>query len=193
MTSRQPCIAFAGHTCIARGPVTEVARAIRLCLDDGETEPIAVFDIETSAPVDLDVRGTPDEVAARAGAQQTAQAMAATCTSRGRPKLGVIAREVTLLPRHWDWLNAQPGSASVNLRKLVDAARKRGHESERVRRTQDLAHRFMYAVAGDLPGFEEAARSLYAWDLPRLEAEIAAWPSDVADHVRSITRQGFME
>ncbi len=87
----------------------------------------------------------------------------------GRPKLGVVGREVTLLPRHWDWLSAQPGGASVTLRKLVEAARKQGQGEQKIRQTQDVAYRFMYAIAGDLPGFEEAARALYAWDLGRLE------------------------
>jgi len=185
MTSQHDCIAFVGQTRLAQGSLPEVARAIRQRLDAGELAPIAVFDAETSEPVDLDVRGTPDQAAARAEAQLISREAAARVRP-GRPKLGVVAREVTLLPRHWDWLGAQPGGASVTLRKLVDAARKQGHESESIRRTQDTAYHFMHAVAGDLPGFEEAARALYAWDRPKLETLIADWPPDVADHVRQI-------
>jgi hypothetical protein len=185
MTSQPHCIAFVGQTRLAEGSLPEVARAIRQRLDAGELAPIAVFDAETSAPIDLDVRGTPDQAAARAEAQLISRESEAHVRP-GRPKLGVVAREITLLPRHWDWLAAQPGGASVTLRKLVDAARKQGHASERIRRTQDTAYRFMHAVAGDLPGFEEAVRALYAWDQPKLEMLIAAWPPDVADHVRQI-------
>jgi len=163
-----------------------VARTIREALDAGEIRPIAVFDAATSDPIDLDLRGTPDEAAARAEAMLAARAAQAARKRPGRPRLGVVAREVTLLPRHWDWLNTQRGGASAALRRLVDTARKQNHDSYRIRRTQDVAHRFMFAVAGDLPGFEEAARSLYAWDLPRLEEHMADWPRDVADHVREI-------
>ncbi len=179
-------VAFAGHTRIAVGPLPSVARAIRERLDAGETAPIAVFDADTSAPVDLDLRGTPDEAAARAEAMLAARAAQSKHRGPGRPRLGVVAREVTLLPRHWDWLNAQSGGASVALRKLVDAARKQNHESDEIRRLQDVAHRFMFALAGDLPGFEEASRALYAWDLPRLNEQIAPWPEDVTAHVREI-------
>jgi hypothetical protein len=179
-------VAFAGHARIAVGTLPAVARAVRQRLDAGETAPIAVFDAATSAPVDLDLRGTPDEAAARAEAMLATRAAASKRRGPGRPRLGVVAREVTLLPRHWDWLNAQSGGASVALRKLVDAARKQNHGSDKIRRLQDVAHRFMFALAGDLPGFEEASRALYAWDLPRLKEQIAPWPEDVTAHVRGI-------
>ncbi len=72
---------------------------------------------------------------------------------RGRPKLGVVAREVTLLPRHWDWLNAQPGGASVALRKLVEQARRANGDADRARAAREAAYHFMSAMAGDLPAF----------------------------------------
>lgn len=106
-----------------------------------------------------------------------------TTRRRGRPTLGVVGREVTLLPRHWDWLNAQPGGASVSLRKLVDQARKTGGERERRREAQQRAYRVMAALAGDLPGFEEGSRALFADDLARLEVIAADWPPDVAAYV----------
>ena len=99
----------------------------------------------------------------------------------GRPRLGVVAREVTLLPRHWDWLAQQPGGASVALRKLVDQARSRSGASDRVRAAQEAAYSFMSAVAGNLPGFEEAARALFAYDRRRFGDLIAGWPEDVRD------------
>ncbi|MFO7655209.1 MAG: DUF2239 family protein [Candidatus Krumholzibacteriia bacterium] len=183
-------VAFAGHSRIAEGSLADVARAARTRLDEGDAAPVAIFAWPENEPVDVDLRGTPEEVAALAEARERSVTEAAERTTRGRPRLGVVGREVTLLPRHWDWLNVQPGGASVTLRKLVDAARKEGHESERIRRTQDRAHRFMYALAGDLPGFEEAARALYAWDVAALEKLIRAWPADVRDHVRRTLREG---
>ena len=96
--------------------------------------------------------------------------MDGTPRGRGRPKLGVVAREVTLLPRHWDWLNSQSGGASVALRKLVEAARLAGDDKDRTRHAQEAAYRFMTALAGNLPGYEEATRALYAADPARFDA-----------------------
>jgi hypothetical protein len=96
--------------------------------------------------------------------------------------LGVVAKEVTLLPRHWDWLNLQPGGASVALRKLVEEARRTSGHHDRVRAAQESAYRFMSAVAGNLSGFEEAARALFAYDRRRFSQMIAAWPDDVRDY-----------
>lgn len=186
MNQEHPFIAFAGLRRLAAGPLPEVARAVKIHLETGSLEPIAVFDTATSAPVDLDLRGTPQEAADRAADLLAAHQEPAQRSGPGRPRLGVVAREVTLLPRHWDWLNAQPGGASVTLRKLVEVARKQNQDSDRTRRIQDVAYRFMSAVGGDLPGFEEAARALYAWDREGLQQQIAAWPEDVRDHVLSL-------
>ena len=109
----------------------------------------------------------------------------------GRPKLGVVAREVTLLPRHWDWLAQQPGGASVAFRRLVDAARRSGEDGDRVRRAQDAAYRFMSAMAGDRPHYEEAIRALFANDPARFEKLIAGWPADVRDHTLMLAENAF--
>ena len=131
---------------------------------------------------------------ARAAVRQEAEQTASTGrTGPGRPKLGVVGREVTLLPRHWDWLAAQPGGASVTLRKLVEAARKERQGPQAIRRAQDAAYRFMHALAGDLPGFEEATRALYAWDVERMRGLIERWPPDVRDHVLTLVEGGREE
>ena len=114
-----------------------------------------------------------------------------TARPRGRPKLGVVAREVTLLPRHWDWLNGQPGGASVTLRKLVEEARRRSSATDQAREGQEAAYRFMSAIAGDLPGFEEATRALWRRDAARFEHETDAWPKDVRDHARALAARAF--
>jgi len=135
--------------------------------------------------VDVDLRGGADDVAARLRDTPRAapEEPAATTRRPGRPKLGVVAREVTLLPRHWEWLAAQPGGASVALRKLVEEARRRDDSTERARRAREAAYRVMHALAGDRPHFEEASRALFAADRATFRAKIARWPKDIREHL----------
>lgn len=153
--------------------------------------PVLIFDNETGRSIDIDMRGTDDEIAARfapaaSDVQQEDETDSAATHSetrgRGRPRLGVIAREITLLPRHWDWLAKQPGGASVALRKLVEDARRMNTQRDHRRAAHERAYHFMSAMAGDLPGFEEAARALFADDRARFGQLIAGWPVDVRDH-----------
>ena len=116
---------------------------------------------------------------------------APTNAAAGSQKLGVVPREVTLLPRHWDWLAAQPGGASVTLRRLVDEARRAGANSERQRDAREVSYRFMSAMAGNLPGFEEATRALFAGDAARFTALLTAWPEAVADYATKLAAQGY--
>jgi hypothetical protein len=158
----------------------EVALAVKRASGAGVVDPILVFDDDTGAAVDFDLRGDEAAIAARMTPPATEP------RGRGRPKLGVVAREVTLLPRHWDWLAAQPGGASVALRKLVEAARKDADGADARRAARDAAYRFMSAMAGDQPGFEEAARALFAGDADRLAREAADWPADVRAHLLAL-------
>jgi hypothetical protein len=180
-------IAFAGTRRVAAGPLPEVARTVRARLE--ADEPVLVLDDATAAPVDIDLRGTPDEVAARIVAEleaaHTADRVEAqgSRTGPGRPKLGVVSREVSLLPRHWEWLAGQPGGASAVLRRLVEEARRAHADADRARVARDATWRFLHVVAGDLPGFEEASRALFADRLDDLARIAAAWPPDVRDHV----------
>lgn len=162
--------AFDGHRRIASGPLRAVASIVKRAIESGAAGPVLIFDDSTGRQTDIDVTGSSSTEAV--GAPR----------SRGRPKLGVVAREITLLPRHWDWLATQPGGASVALRKLVDEARRTHAEADRRRQTQERAYHFMSAIAGDMPGFEEAARALFAADEERFRKRVAAWPDDVRDH-----------
>ncbi|MDT8837815.1 DUF2239 family protein [Paraburkholderia fungorum] len=194
------CIAFEGHRRIASGTLAEVALAVREVLARGERAPVLIFDTVTSRPVEFDLRGTPDEILARLVSQapvgQPAPIADAgeddTPRGRGRPKLGVVAREVTLLPRHWDWLNGQSGGASVALRKLVEAARLAGEDKDRKRAAQESVYRFMTALAGNLPAYEDATRALYADDQVRFDDIVAAWPEDVRDHTLCLAADAFV-
>lgn len=194
------CTAFEGLRRIASGARTEVALAVKRVIERGEQAPVLVFDDLTSQPVEFDLRGSDAEVLARlaresgAHAQEDAEATESdeqTPRGRGRPRLGVVAREVTLLPRHWDWLNSQSGGASVALRKLVEAARLAGDDKERVRRAQEATYRFMTALAGNLPDYEEATRALFAADRARFHAAIAQWPADVREYAERLAATAF--
>jgi uncharacterized protein len=177
--------AFEGERRLASGPLDEVALAIKHVEHSG-LAPIAIFDDVTGRAVDLDLRGSDTDVLARlAKTFEPANSIAPTSEprGRGRPKLGVVAREVTLLPRHWEWLNAQPGGASVALRKLVEQARRDTGDADRARAAREAAYHFMSAMAGNLPDFEEAIRALFADDRRRMAGHIATWPADIRDHV----------
>ncbi len=181
------CTAFAGPARLASGPAAEVALAVRAAAACHPDCTILVFGDATGQQVDFDLRGTEAEIAARLTPPPEAP------RGPGRPRLGVVAREVTLLPRQWEWLAQQPGGTSVALRRLVDAARAAHGGDDRARTARQAADRFMVVLAGNLPGYEEAARALYAGDRARFEAETEAWPGDVRDHARRLAQPGFAE
>jgi uncharacterized protein len=191
------CTAFAGSRCIASGELSQVAGKVKEALQAGEKDTVLIFDDLTSRPVEVDFRGSMGDVLERV--KQAPDEAGAACSDNGsprgpgRPKLGVVAREVTLLPRHWEWLAGQPGGASVALRKLVEKARRENSEADRVRLAQESANRFMTAMAGDLPGFEEATRALFSGDRKRFEKLIAAWPGDIRSHARKVSDAAFRE
>lgn len=190
--SPQTCIAFNGPTHLATGTPGEVALAVKAALAAVVAQQIQVFDTVTSRPVDFDLRGSDAEILARlapVSATETEQPAA----KPGRPKLGVVAREVTLLPRHWDWLAAQPGGASVTLRKLVEAAKRAETSGGDRRVAQESAYRFMSATVGNEPGFEEATRALFAGDADRFAAFSENWPTDLRDHSRLLAARAFAE
>lgn len=201
MTPDASYTAFDGHRRIASGSLEAIALVVKRAIESGAAGPVLIFDDATGRSVDLDTRGSDEEVVGRltrrtavnepAGAGRLpsllpdsvkTDAGASAPRGRGRPKLGVVPREVTLLPRHWDWLATQPGGASVALRKLVEQARRTHAETDRHRRARERAYHFMSAMAGDMPGFEEAARALFAVDERRLRELVAGWPDDVCDH-----------
>lgn len=174
--------AFAGERLLASGSELEVVLAIKAALAHGETAAILAFDDRTGRQIDFDLRGTDEEIAGRLRPQPAV----ADETRRGRPKLGVVAREVTLLPRHWEWLAAQPGGASVTLRKLVDAARQSGSLHGAMRQAQEAADCFMAAMLGNQPGYEEASRALYAGNGNRFIALTEPWPQDLRAYARRL-------
>jgi hypothetical protein len=185
--------AFEGSRRIAKGSLADVAVEVKRAVDRGGTEAVLVFDDETSEQAEIDLRGTAEDVRRRIeptrrdGMDRDEDAP----RGPGRPKLGVVAREVTLLPRHWEWLGDQPGGASVALRKLVEEARRANEGKDRVRKAREAAYRFLSTMGGNLPGFEEANRALFAGDAERFEQEVAPWPADVREHATTLARAAF--
>ena len=186
------CTAFTGPRLVSCGPLAEVALAVARSADPANA--VLVFDDATGRVVDLDLRGSDAEILERLSAPPKPQVGRYRPKAdetvdagreddgqrgRGRPKLGVVAREVTLLPRQWEWLATQPGGASATLRRLVDVARKTVHPQQQRRAAQEAAYHFMQAIAGDLPGYEEATRALFADDRPALEERMSGWPDDI--------------
>jgi hypothetical protein len=182
-------MAFQGRTRIAVGPITEVAVAAGQAQERDETRPVLIFEAASGRPIDLDLRGSAEDIRRRLTPPEAASPAP---RGRGRPKLGVTAREITLLPRHWDWLAAQPGGASVTIRKLVEQARLVGGGKARRRQAQEAAYRFMSAMAGDEPGFEEASRALFASDGNRFGVLTEPWPADVRDQARRMAADAFI-
>ena len=181
------CSAFDHRRLIARGPLAEVARATKQALDAGAAGPILIFD-DRSQPVEVDFRGSLDEVMARLSGPATAVAR-----GPGRPRLGVVAREVTLLPRHWDWLGQQPGGVSGALRRLVEHAARQQEPQAKTRLAQEATDRFMRVMAGDLAGYEEASRALYRGEQQHFTELTAKWPTDVREHVLKLAAEAWTQ
>lgn len=174
-------VVFDGFNLIADGELNLVAAAASAYGTAKPEATLVVLDLETGSAVDLDLRGTPHEVVSRlpppgAVSENTDASKAPV---RGRPRLGVIAREVTLLPRHWEWLAGQRGGASIALRRLVDEAKQRTAEADNHRRRLEAAYQALTTLAGDLPGYESAIRALFASDRDAFQAATAGWSSDL--------------
>lgn len=191
------CIAFLGERQIAEGGLRDVARALKTATDVSAGEPVLVFNLATSEPVEIDLRGGLEEILARLPAQAEqpqapdAQSVEEPRRGPGRPRLGVVAREVTLLPRHWDWLASQSGGASVAIRRLVEEARTRQAAKDRVRKAGEATYRFATVMAGNRPHYEEAMRALFASDRDAFHEMTQSWPRSIRDHARRLAAPAF--
>jgi uncharacterized protein len=192
------CTAFAGSKRIASGDLLRVALKAKAVMDRDKWAQVLIFDDVTSNPVEVDLRGSAEDITRRLSVQG-AGSVESTGSNHiegetrppGRPKLGVVAREVTLLPRHWEWLASQPGGASVALRKLVEQARRTNQGRDHQRRAQESAYRFLSAMAGNRPGFEEATRALFAGKREQFDKVVEPWPADVRDHAKKLAAVAF--
>lgn len=186
--------AFLGHEILARGSVEEVVTAAKHRLDDGAEKRLAVFDDAEARVHDFDFRGSLEDVLSRldrhpllSGSKPEVGSKEGEKRSPGRPRLGVVSGEVTLLPRHWAWLRGQKGGASATIRRLVEEARRAGSHGNRERRAQEAAYRFMSDMAAHLPGFEEASRALFSGRTEDFFSEIREWPADLRRYLEELT------
>lgn len=186
--------AFVGLQRVAQGVAADVRAALRGApVPDGAL--LRVFDDTTGALVALDLHAPPTDPGLEAKSAPVTAPPPAPPPARavGRPRLGVVAREVTLLPRHWDWLSRQPGGASVALRRLVEEARRANAGRDGMRAAREATYRFMSEMAGDLPGFEEASRALFAGDEAGFHTRIAPWPTDLRTHLHVLSAAAWKE
>lgn len=179
MEADKTYLAFAGVRRLALGTLAEVIPALKQRFDRDPSESVLVFETDSGRQVDFDLRGTAAEALARA----------APARGPGRPKLGVTSREVSLLPRHWEWLEQQPSGISAALRRLIEQAMRSQSGKERARQIRDALCRFMTSMAGDRPHFEEACRSLYAGDGTRFAAQVERWPKDIREYAVAQERE----
>ncbi len=188
-----PHALFEGHQLLARGPLQQVvAEAVARGGVGADGRPLLLLNDGSGETVDLDLRGglaqVLERLQARLAPALAAPQEAAAPRERGRPRLGVVAREVTLLPRHWEWLASQRGGASQALRRLVDEARRREQE-QGLPASPEARYKAMSTLAGDMPGFEEASRLLFAGDEAGFARSIAQWPQDLRDYLGSVSAE----
>jgi hypothetical protein len=176
--------AFVGQTMLVSGPVERTLAGVKAEFDRDPNTLVLLFEDRSGRQVDFDLRGSLAEVLSRV-------LPAPARTGPGRPKLGVTSREISLLPRHWEWLEKQPNGASAALRRLVDEARKLATDEPQSHQAREAMGRFMSAMAGNLPGYEEACRALYAVDRPAFEARIAEWPGDIRNYLLKRAEETF--
>lgn len=174
---------FAGTRHLFTGALAQMLVHAKAAIDEREHE-VLIFDDETGRQVEFDFSGTLEEVLAREAPPPR--------VGPGRPKLGVVSREVSLLPRHWEWLEREPNGISAALRRLVEEAIKREPERQRARRVREATGRVMTSLAGDRPGFEEAMRALYAEDGATFQRLVKRWPADVRKHLLRIAEPAFV-
>ncbi len=184
MTETETFTAFDGARQIASGPLADIALKIKTAAEKGSGRPILIFSDTTGRQTDIDTSGTDEDVLKRLKKAETPR-------GPGRPRMGVTAREVTLLPRHWDWLQDQPGGASATLRKLVEDARRASGHKDAKRLSQQAAYSFMAAMAGNEPDYEDAIRALFAGKKAEMMALIEPWPGNIRDHVIRLSRGAF--
>ncbi len=182
MDSSLSFTAFLGTEKIASGDLAALLSGVKPFFDRDAGASLLIFEDRTGRQVDFDLRGSVAEVLARA-------LPATPRTGPGRPKLGVVAREISLLPRHWEWLEGQPSGASAALRQRVDEARSKDEGAGRARAAREAASRFLTAMAGNLPGYEEATRALFAGDGERFAAGMREWPGDIREFALRLTAE----
>lgn len=176
--------AFADHwrPFLTSRDLEEVIERSQSLLSSGASQAVMIFDDATGRRTDVELG--PNQIRERLHPDATADR-----SGPGRPKLGVVSREISLLPRHWEWLATQPGGASAAIRRLVEEARKNRRAEEASRLAREALDKALTVLGGSRPNFEEALRALYAGQFLRLEELIAEWPEELRAHISRLTGQ----
>jgi hypothetical protein len=184
--------AFGNGKLIVHGGLDDVVTKIKRWYDKYSNGTLLVFNDFTGKTMEFDLRGSEKEVLQKIE-MFLPQEIVVVSARPGRPKLGVVTREVSLLPQHWEWLASQPEGASAALRKLVEGAKKNLVMKESVKQVQERAYKIMSILAGDLPQYEEALRSLYRRNEENFKQHIASWSPDIKDYVMKTVEPVFSE
>lgn len=185
--------AFEDHKILSQGSLEDVVLKVKKRLEKSPESQIVIYSDITGKSMDFNFQGSEKEVLKRLEIYTTPETdnQGSASTGPGRPKLGVISREVSLLPKHWEWLATQSGGASNTLRKLVEESMKKTSGTLTVKTAQERTYKFMSVEAGDLENYEEALRALYRKDKERFTSEIKAWPRDVQKHIFELAKPVF--
>jgi hypothetical protein len=183
--------AFEGDRLLHQGPLEEVILKVKRRADKAHQASFLIFSDETGKTMDFNFRGSETEVLKRLEPFQSSSEVSITNPGPGRPKLGVVSREVSLLPRHWEWLATQEGGASSTLRRLVEEAKKKSASGSEIKKAQERTYKFISVMAGDREGYEEALRALYRRDKKTFTALISDWPADIRKHAVSLSKPVF--
>lgn len=186
----QTYTAFNNQHLLIQGPLEKVVLKVKKHIEQHPTSAILIFSDTTGKEMDFDLRGSEQDVLQRLE-KFIGKDEPSLNTGPGRPKLGVISREVSLLPRHWEWLSTQPGGASVTLRRLIDETRKQSSSREIIKQAQERAYKFMTTMAGNLMNYEEALRALFSKDKKLFEDHVSDWPKDIKKHTLKLASDVF--
>ncbi len=192
MDEQNTYTAFEGHKLLFRGKLHDVVLKIKKKLGKSDNSSVWIFNDLTGKIMDFNFQGSEKDVLKRLEIFSSEDAKKAS-TGPGRPKLGVISREISLLPRHWEWLAGQPSGASATLRRLIEDAKKKSQGSHNIKQLQERSYKVMSVLAGDLGGYEEALRALYKRDEKKFYQQMKDWPQDVKDHLNELSKPIFQE
>lgn len=172
--------AFRGDTRI----ITDSLFNVALALQKQSEMNVLVFNDQTGQQIDLDLSGSEDDLKQRYTEVEYVKKV-------GRPKLGVISREITLQQKHWNWLDQQSSSASAVIRKLIDKELNDPSSESNIMLAKQAIDHFMLAMLGNMPNYEEATRALYQGNKSHFLALIHNYPKDLKVYLELKAQTAF--
>lgn len=194
MENKSTYTAFEGDKLVCKGGLPDVILKLKRRMGKAENSSVLIFSDATGNTMDFHFQGSEKDVLKRLeifASDDATDVPAEEAAGPGRPRLGVVSREVSLLPRQWEWLASQCGGASAILRRLVDEERKRSTGGDTVKKHQERTYKFISVMAGDRKGYEDALRALYRKDQKAFNLHIGEWPPDVKAHAQRLAKPVF--